>query len=639
MSDVIDLPRPLQPWRQWLGWFDVALAQQVGELVRRLSDLVGTAPSAGRGGQPEPDGLGDLRSRGPYERLLTSEWLLADEVPEEFMRRAVNGEHLFLAPRLRAARVERSIVAIFDCGPRALGSARAAHLAAWILLARRADEQGGTLRWGVLQAPGVLRPGDTPAQLGHLMNARRFEAGTAAHAGQWRAALQASADAGDREVWWIVAPGPGLPDARRDERVLALQAQLAGDALDARLASTGMQRHATLPLPPVAAITQLLRGDFRTRVAPPRPPPAERVQRANRLSLTQGLTMSSPPGHVSAAELGQPAMLVFAIPRAGQGKLAKPRRQQWSAARPPLAIGLVRGEAMAIGASGQQLHFWQMRGFGDLERPDRETFDAPPATGRTRPMVVLRQPSSQIACVVDSSRQLVTWQVQSQPNKDANGKPLCVALDRQVHLMAPLGRTSMAYAMVWGDGIWLRQVSADGKASAMRRRLCPAPDALQEMLATVLAYDTPAAQVGALAFAHRGSSGTVWQILSITRPGRPLDEADGAESTEVRLAEGERGIGLVNQRGAKPPALVVLSADKRRLRLATPQSQTLLYESPSVVERSSVCQVTGHVAVLTRDRRLVVVDPATLEALLVVTDNSEAAARATPERELDHDDA
>ena len=160
-----DLPRALQPWREWLGWFDAELAEQVGEMVRRLSDMLGVAPSVGRGGQPEPDGLGDLRSRGPYERLLATEWLLADELPEEFLRRAATSEHLFLAPRLRAARVERSVVAIFDCGPRALGTARLAHIAAWILLARLAGAHGGTLRWGVLQAPGELRPGDAPTQL------------------------------------------------------------------------------------------------------------------------------------------------------------------------------------------------------------------------------------------------------------------------------------------------------------------------------------------------------------------------------------------------------------------------------------------------------------------------------------------
>jgi len=627
MTDAIDLPRPLQSWRQWLGWFDPALAPQVGELVRRLSDLVGNATSSGRGGQPEPDGLGDLRSRGPYERLLGSEWLLADELPDEFMRRAAASEHLFLAPRLRAAQVERSVVAIFDCGPRALGSARAAHLAAWILLARRADEQGGTLRWGVLQAPGPLHAGDAPARLGDLMRARRLDAGEASHVERWRAALQAQADAGDREIWWIGAPGPALPDGtRRGERVLALQATLAGDALDARVAGAGAQRHAALPLPPVVDITRLLRADFRTTVRET-PLPANRTQRANRLSLTQGLIMSTPPGRVGAAELGHPAMLVFSIPHPGQTKLSKPRRQMWSMSRAVLALGLQGRNAIALTAANDELQFWQMAGFGDMPRPTRETFQASASTGRALQLLLVSDRKSQLACVIDAGGQLVGWRAPSDP-RQWSGKPddrAATVIDRQVRLMAPLGPASLAYAMVWGDGIWLRQVDASGQASAMRRRLCPAPAQLQDMAAVVMGYGTSMAQVSCLGLAHRVDTGTVWQLFTITQAGRAIDDVDGATSTEIRIGEGERGLGLCNGRGASPPALVVLSGDKRRLRLATPQSQATLYESASVIERCSVCQVSGRVAVLTRDRQLVVLDPATLQVLLIVTDNTGAA--------------
>lgn len=639
---AIDLPRPLQPWQQWLGWFDHELAQQVGELVRRLSDLVGNAAASGRGGQPEPDGLGDLRSRGPYERLLASEWLLADEVPEEFLRRAVNSEHLFLAPRMRAAQVERSVVAIFDAGPRALGAARVAHLAAWILLARRADEQGGTLRWGVLQEPGPLRPGDAPAQLGELMRARRFEPATTQHAEQWRAALKASTADGEREVWWIGSPGPGLPDdVLRDERVLALQAQFAGDALVARLLGTGTQRHAALPLPPAAATTQLLRGDFRTAVAPSQLP-VNRTLQANRLSLTQGLIFSSPPGQVGVAELGHSALLVFAVPRARQRRLSAPRRHPWATARAVLALGVHGKQPMALTATGNQLHFWQMAGFAEQERPAREAFQASNATGRTLALVLLRDDKAKLAAVIDNAAQLVAWRAPADL-KHWKGKPEdrdATVLDRHVRLLAPLALATLAYAMVWGDGVWLRQVGTDGKPSPMRRRLCAAPAQLQDMAATVLAYGASSAQLGSLGIAHTTDSGTVWQIFSITKAGRALDEDGGAQSTEIRLPAGERGIGLVHARAGTPPALVVLSADKRRLRLATHAGHTMLHESATVIERTAVCQVTGRVAVLTRDRQLMVLDPATREALLIVTDNTAAAPAAPPQdHEADDDDA
>ncbi len=203
----VDLPLPLQPWRPWLGWFEPALADALGELVRRLSELVGPAPAAGGRGALEPDGLGDLRLRGPYERLLASEWLLAEELPDEFLRRAVATEHLFLAPQLRAMPSDRLVVAIFDAGPLQLGAPRLGHLAAWVLLARRAADLGGRLRWGVLQCPGELHDAENPAQLRELLKARRLAPVDDAHETGWRRSLAPGPESplgmAEVETWWV----------------------------------------------------------------------------------------------------------------------------------------------------------------------------------------------------------------------------------------------------------------------------------------------------------------------------------------------------------------------------------------------------------------------------------------------------
>ena len=134
----MQLPDALQPWRPWLGWFTPDLAAELGQLVGRLHPLLGRFRNGSLHGDPEPDGLDDLRQRGSYERLLNSEWLLAGDLPDEFLRRAASGEHLFLAPRPRASQVDRFIVALFDAGPWQLGAPRLAQMAMWILLARRA---------------------------------------------------------------------------------------------------------------------------------------------------------------------------------------------------------------------------------------------------------------------------------------------------------------------------------------------------------------------------------------------------------------------------------------------------------------------------------------------------------------------
>ena len=61
-------------------------------------------------GDGEPDGYDGIASRGIYERLVTSEWLLADEEPDEFDRRAAMGEHTFTRLARPAERVKAETV-------------------------------------------------------------------------------------------------------------------------------------------------------------------------------------------------------------------------------------------------------------------------------------------------------------------------------------------------------------------------------------------------------------------------------------------------------------------------------------------------------------------------------------------------
>ena len=182
----MQLPESLQPWRQWLTWFSPEHLPLFADLFGRLNPLLGPWRGRQQGGVPEPDGLGDLQRRGPYERLLSSEWLLAGEMPEEFMRRAVSGEHMFLAPQYRAQQASRLIVVLFDAGPLQLGAPRLVHLALLMLLARRAEEAGAELRWGILQDTPRLYPFDGVAQLKTLLAARSWQLVGEAHWQAWR---------------------------------------------------------------------------------------------------------------------------------------------------------------------------------------------------------------------------------------------------------------------------------------------------------------------------------------------------------------------------------------------------------------------------------------------------------------------
>ena len=91
------LPKPLQPWTEALSIMRQEVIDGVGTWLAPLRALVGPLAIPRSTVSGDPDGLSGLTRRGSYERLVTSEWAVALEVPDEFLRRALMGEHVFLA--------------------------------------------------------------------------------------------------------------------------------------------------------------------------------------------------------------------------------------------------------------------------------------------------------------------------------------------------------------------------------------------------------------------------------------------------------------------------------------------------------------------------------------------------------------
>src|SRR5262245_5641181 len=92
----MELPRSLAPWSHQLSIFPRETSLAIGPLVQRIALAIGPMISRSSSVAGDPDGFSDLARRGSYERLVASEWLLAEEAPEEFLRRAAMGEHIFL---------------------------------------------------------------------------------------------------------------------------------------------------------------------------------------------------------------------------------------------------------------------------------------------------------------------------------------------------------------------------------------------------------------------------------------------------------------------------------------------------------------------------------------------------------------
>jgi hypothetical protein len=269
-ENLMELPRALLPWRQSLSIFPPDLAIALGGVIDKLALLIGPLVSPDGSGRNEPDGFDGIGRRGSFERLLTTEWALAEEAPLEFLRRVSTGELSFLEIAHKKHTVARKCVALFDVGPDQRGGPRIAHLAALILLAQRAHDGGATFYWGVLQ--------DSATELMTDVNEESV-----------RALLKASIPRhvevddiikffesfqADKPEVWLVG-GPRTSEILADANMLRVQIEDSFDPdapSDLQITLSGEKskpRWVRLELPPGNTAVRLLRDPFQVARATP----------------------------------------------------------------------------------------------------------------------------------------------------------------------------------------------------------------------------------------------------------------------------------------------------------------------------------------------------------------------------------
>lgn len=590
------LPAATRAWLPWLSWFSADLAATLGDILTRLDPLLGRFHGRAQSGDAEPEGLEDLRRRGTYDRLLSSEWLLADELPDEFMRRAAGGEHLFVAPRPRARRSQRLIVGLFDAGPLQFGAPRLVHVALWILLARRAAQAGGTFRWGVAHVPGVLHDAAAPDDLLRLLGARSHALAGQAQSDSWRLWLAHHVGEGLGECWRI---GRVADVAAPATHAVALARGFPGDVLDVRLRHPGGMRHALLPLVGKdAAAASLLQGRFEHR------PAVGALVRSDALSLRMAPLLSEAGDHVAVPTLAKPGITVFRVPKPGTKKTAKAfLHLPWTARAEPLA-GAFQGKHLGILLSGMQsrLHFWQLHGTA-MNRPPKEEFDAPPGVSRWLPCAALRMDKTQRVYVLDAARRLVYWVLSG-----AGRGPLL--LQRDVCAMAQVTSHRIVYVAEEDGLLWARS------ANGMR----------QEPMRMSLGLDAgrqPVVLIGAARGWRRGVGIGACAVGRVCMDGALEWTVIEASSARVEPARWSVSMPAAAVIGLVPTeddasALVAIDPSRRRLKLVRARGATVVFNAPATIERHAVCPNSGIVAMLTSERHLIVFSTIDKEVRLTV---------------------
>lgn len=603
MTAVLDLPRDLLPWQPWLQVFDPEIAAMLGDLLLRLDPLLGSGISQVQHAPATADGYSGVAARGSYERLLLSEWGLADAMPDEFIRRAAQGEHLFLAPQFHQVRNEPCVVALFDAGPRQWGEPRLVHVAMWILLQRRARDSRARLLWGVLHRPGELHDASAQDMLLKLLHARSHEAAGPAQCRDWAVDLQEQ-QPGVAELWLLAADSSAAQVLCASHVVRARRTFDA--ALQVALGPAARPRELTLPLPAPMASSRLLQGQWLQVVK------GDRVMStASRLSLRQPPQFSSSGRNVAVA-FAEGQAHSACILRIGHENQRKPpilRLQDWTRGQRMLCAHV--GEKNLGGVVGDDAHlgFWQLPG-GVIRRPSADALTIHPGVGRWLPAIeVFAGHDQRNLHVVDNAGRLLQW------SRKAGGTPELVRLAEVVVAMREAGQGELLFAQYRAAEVVISRRSRLGKSKVII--MLPGVRNLKNVwLAAPRSWSDP------LCFALEQPDGDGGRLCGFYR----VERETVVDRQDVRLAPGSKVIGLLEEDEQEAsPRLLVLGSDRRSLMLIHPQGQRMLHRSPVAVATASVSPCGRRLAWVDIDGRLQVMTVAG-RSLLTLLDGRRGAS-------------
>ncbi|MET3453527.1 hypothetical protein [Pseudomonas kilonensis] len=580
----MQLPQSLQPWRDWLQWFPPEQLPLLADLFARLNPLLGPLRGMQQGGVPEPDGLGDLQRRGPYERLLASEWLLADELPDEFLRRAAVGEHLFLAPQYRTHQANRMIVVLFDAGPLQLGGPRLVHLALLILLARRASEAGAELRWGILQNAPQLQAFKSAAHLKQLLDARTYQTVSDEHWHTWRAWLsEQDYDSGER---WIVGQRLPATDARSCTHRVQIQRSLDGRSLMVALQDRAT-RQVALPNPDQRPALQLIKGEF--DIARPMARTAVKSL-IPRVALTLAPIIASSGFHVALKLLDEPGLVVIKLPAPRQKKPLDVRRTLWNNRSTPLAITFPGRMPGAILSLDKQLVFWNMPGLNPVARPGREQLQVPPGTATLLPMVWLHNGTYGRVFLLDNKGHLDFWVVDNGKLPTPHQPGVTHSIADKVVGMAQVDRNTLAYLRHDAGRLYVHRLNS--WISQSTGHVVGTTKDIDQVL-------FPASPCWERAF-----HGCAWMRLVDGQQQWQMVAPD-LQTRQIDLAPGWKGLGLLIGED-EALSMVLLGPDQQTVALYCGGEQRVLFTTNETIARINFCPMSRLVAALTKARELVV---------------------------------
>ncbi len=594
---MTDLPKHLQPWAQELSAFPKEVVLTLAPYLPKLSMAMGPLRARRLRGDGEPDGFSGLSRKGPYDRLLLSHWAVAQVHPFEFLRRAAMSEHSFYElARLEPAGSQRSC-ALFDAGPSQLGAPRLAHIAALIVLARRARTAGAEFLWAVLQ-DGAHGPYEaiTEKTVKGMLKARQSREARPSDLSEWLPKLRSehaeTSDEHPDDLWLIGAERLSmLPPKTSVQKasLLAIEEQLAPQA---RALDLHIHRDRSvaplrieLQLPPPDAATRLIRNPFEGMKKP-----RKKRRRHAPLSISSNLLFTHDGRRLLMKTVT--GALMIPVPNAYHAHVGKPRSLSANDEQ-LVAVGAVRKVSYLITSDSNRVRVLSYSKRARLQR-----------MWQLEPIVMdtpFWHPGAQtpvMPCLGRSGR--------SYPAAllflDAPGRLYSVPLDYKNKTMKHLASSVTALARVQGRVL---AVIAEDEVNLKRRvvRIDGADD-LHDIVRDDLEGDGDMQAffgfggpylpqgVGALAMRTHADQ---WLLLH-----------SGRKSVEIPIAADRQVIGVsTHEDNHQEAGLIVLENDRMTFQLITGTQERMLHTATAQVTTATASQSASTFAYLTTDGQLI----------------------------------
>lgn len=443
----MSLPANLKPWMEWLQHFDQQLAQLLGQLLLQIEPLFPQPKAQPMASDNEFDGFNGIINRGHYHRLLASEWVLADDMPDEFMRRAVEYEHHFLAPQLKEPRNDGNCLVIFDAGVHQLGSLRIFHVAMWILLAQRALQRGAEFRWAIAQQPDKVHTESTVDALKTLLNARTLSVVTTDIQQQW---LDYLADKNNQvaEQWWVGCSEAVTPlPARLCPNRVSLQSLILTQQVHIELATRAVFRQLRVVEPQGKPFNKLLKGQFNSQPVRVGYEEPEEVNQDSLLIPQQSLYISPCSSYV-ALILRNHTVRVWRIPQRSETRMKLLADNQFASAKNGRFIAATfNGKQLGgLFSSEYGLRGWLLPALGYAE----SEYDLVRQHGllRKMPAVLCRSYDYDGLYVLDDAHMLVQWK---KDRAEQAFPPRQMLIANQVLALQPAKAEQVVYAQQYGQ--------------------------------------------------------------------------------------------------------------------------------------------------------------------------------------------